>query len=202
MKNAIILHGTGCNPKSFWQPNIKKHLERKAYSVWVPQLPGTDSPDIKKQLPFVLNGGKFTKDTIIIGHSAGCPLTLAVLENINVKVYKVILVAGYARPTKFTPPPGMKVGKDLILQSKYDWNKIKKNVKDLIYINSDNDPWGCNDKEGLYMWKKTGGTLIVREGEGHMGSDSFNQSYSKFPLLEKLLDIKYSRNVIDGSDIK
>jgi len=57
MKNAIILHGTGCNPNSFWQPSIKKFLEKKGYEVWVPVLPDTDKPDLKKQLPFVLGGG-------------------------------------------------------------------------------------------------------------------------------------------------
>ena len=37
--NATILHGTGCNPHSFWQPSIKKYLETKGYEVWIPQLP-------------------------------------------------------------------------------------------------------------------------------------------------------------------
>ena len=50
------------------------------------------------------------------------------------------------------------------------------------------------------MYRKTGGTLIIREGEGHMGSDSFHQPYTKFLLLEKLLEMKYTRNTIDGSD--
>lgn len=90
----------------------------------------------------------------------------------------------------------------LILQEKYNWDKIKKNVKDLIIINSSDDPWGCNTKEGLEIFKHLGGTLIVRDGEGHMGSDSFNQPYTKFPLLEKLLELKYSRSSIDGSDKK
>ncbi len=74
-----------------------------------------------------------------------------------------------------------------ILQKKYDWNKIRENVKDIIFINSDNDPWGCDDKEGYYMFKNIGGTLVIRHGEGHMGSDKFNQPYKEFPLLESLL---------------
>lgn len=134
-----------------------------------------------------VGGVKLDKESVLIGHSAGCPLILSILENINIHINKVILVAGFARQTKFTPPKGQKIEKQLILQDKYNWNKIKRNVKNLIFINSDNDPWGCNDKEGMYMWKYLGGTLILREGEGHMGSDSFNQPYKKFPLLEKLL---------------
>lgn len=138
---------------------------------------------------------EYTEDTVIIGHSAGAPLVLSVLENINVTVRKAILVAGFARPLrgdKGVPLP--------ILQPSYDWNKIKKAAKDIIYINSENDPWTIDQEEGLYMWRKTGGTLIVREGDGHMGSDSFKQPYTRFPLLEKLLELKYSRSSIDGSD--
>lgn len=189
MKNAIILHGTSCNPNSFWQPSIKKFLQKKGYNVWVPQLPNADKPNLKEQLPFIL-GGELNSETILIGHSAGCPLILSILENINVKISKAILVAGYARKLgKMEKQSLKKQEKDAepILQKKYDWNKIKENVKDIIFINSDNDPWGCNDEEGYYMFKKLGGTLIIREGEGHMGSDSFNQPYKQFPLLEKFL---------------
>lgn len=192
MKNAIILHGTSCNPDSFWQPSIKKFLERKGYDVWVPALPDADTPDLKKWLPAVLNNGMFNKNTIIMGHSAGGPLVLSVLENINTQIHKAVLVAGYAR--RIDKP-------ELILQDKYNWKKIKGNVRDLVFINSDNDPWGCDHKEGIYMWENLGGTLIVREGEGHMGS-SFKQPYTKFPLLEKILEVEYTRSTIDGSDKK
>lgn len=193
MRNAIILHGTGCSPKSFWLPSIKSFLEKKDYNVWVPQLPDTDKPELKKQLPFVLTGGVFREDTILIGHSAGGPLVLSVLENINIKVYKAIIISGFiTQSRKEQPLP--------ILQKKYNAAKIKSRVRDLIFINSDNDPWGCNDKQGLKMWKKFGGTLILREGEGHCGSKTFNQPYARFPLLEKLLELPFSRGVIDGSD--
>lgn len=193
MKNALILHGTSCNPESYWQPSIKKFLESKGYKVQVPQLPDADYPDLEKWLP-VASNFDFNEESIIIGHSAGGPLILSVLENIDVKVHKAILVAGYARPK------GDEKNPEKILQSKYNWNKIKSNVKDLVFINSDDDPWGCNDEEGFYMFKKLGGTLVVRESEGHMGSDSFNQPYTNFSLLEKILDVKYTRSSIDGFD--
>jgi len=192
MKNAIILHGTGCNPNSFWQPSIKIFLKKRGYKVWVPALPDAAKPDLKKWLPFVLRGGQFDKNTVLIGHSAGSPLVLSILENINTTIHKAILVAGYTRKKSKDDNP-------LILQKKYDWKKIKKNVKDIIFINSSDDPWGCNDKEGLLLFKRLGGTLIIREEEGHMGSDTFKQPYKTFPLLEKLLEIKYSRNCIKSA---
>ena len=193
MKNAIILHGTGCTPESFWYPSIKEFLEKLGYSVWVPALPDTDTPDLKKWLPLVLEKGIFNEETTLIGHSAGSPLILSVLENINITIHKAILVAGYSRMKNKDDNP-------LILQKSYNWAKIKSNVKDIIFINSSDDPWGCNDEEGLLLFKNLGGTLIIREGEGHMGSDSFRQPYKTFPLLEKFLELKYSRSSIDGSD--
>lgn len=105
-------------------------------------------------------------------------------------VSKAVLVAGYARKLgKMDKLPLKKLEQDAepILQAKYNWSKIKGNVKDIFFINSDNDPWGCDGKEGHYMFQYLGGTLIIRHGEGHMGSDKFNQPYKKFPLLEKLL---------------
>jgi hypothetical protein len=166
------------------------------YSVWVPQLPNADNPTLEEWLPIALRG-RYTKDTVIIGHSAGAPLVLSALENINTQIHKAVLVSGFARPLridKFKP--------QAILQTTYKWKKIKKSAKDIVYINSQNDPWTIDHKEGLYMWQKTGGTLILREGEGHMGSDRFEQPYSRFTLLEKLLELKYSRSSIDGSDKK
>ncbi|NMB57038.1 alpha/beta hydrolase [Candidatus Beckwithbacteria bacterium] len=195
MKNAIVIHGTGCDSKSYWIPSIKKFLEKRSYEVWTPNLPDSDIPDLKKWLPLVLNKGKFNKNTVLIGHSAGSPFILSVLENINITIHKAILVAGYYKVKSNEDNP-------LILQKIYNWTKIRKNVKDIIFINSNNDPWGCDDKQGLGLFKKLGGTLIIRESEGHMGSDSFKQPYKRFLLLEKLLELKDSRSSIDGSDKK
>lgn len=83
MKNAILLHGTGDSPNSFWLPYIKNALENRSYSVWAPQLPNHESPNLEIQLPYILQHAKFSSETVIIAHSAGCPLTLAVLEKEN-----------------------------------------------------------------------------------------------------------------------
>lgn len=182
MKNAILLHGIAETPKSFWLPYVKRELEKKGYEVWAPHLPNSDNPNIKKMLPFVLNYGQFTKNTVIIARSAGCPLTLSILENIKTPIKQAILVAGFA-----TPLP-VKGAATKILQKKYDWTKIRQQVKDIIFINSDNDPWGCDDKQGKYMLDRLGGKLIIAKGEGHMGSDTFKQPYKKFPFLIKLVD--------------
>ena len=190
MKSAIILHGSSETPESYWYPSIKNFLELRKYVVWAPQLPRPEAPDLKLQLPFVLNGHHFNKDTVIVAHSAGCPLALSVLENLDVSIDKAILVSGYARRfTRMKDARARKEEKDAaaIVQNRYDWAKIRASTRSITFINSDNDPWGCDDREGRYMFTHLGGTLILRHGEGHMGSTRFGQPYKEFPLLEKLL---------------
>ncbi len=180
MRNAIILHGQSATPDQLWYPWIKKRLEEKGWSVWVPQLPQADLPDLKRQLPFVLKNGFFTDETVIVGHSSGGTLILSILNKINIKIKRAILVAGFMTP--------LKEDNKYIIEKKYDVKKIGTNVEDLIFINSDNDPWGCDDKQGRIMFDKFGGTLIIRHGEGHMGSNAMKQPYKEFPLLLKLID--------------
>jgi len=179
MRNAIILHGAGETPNSFWFPYVRRELENKGYKVSIPQFPDTDNPEINKWLPVALKE-KYDEDTIIIGHSAGCPLILSVLENITTKVKRVILVAGYVTP--------LPEGANDILQKNYNWKKIKEHFREIIFINSDNDPWACDDKQGRTMFNNLGGTLIIRRSEGHMGSDRFNQPYKEFPFLLKFIE--------------
>ena len=182
MHNAIIFHGTSSTPDAFWQPYIKNELEQRHYDVWIPALPHADTPDLKYWLPVALEG-KYTKETVIIAHSSGCPLVISLLEKLTIQVKKVILVAGYARPK------GEKKESEAILQTVYDWEKIRQNVKELYSINSDNDPWGCTDVEGKYIFDHLGGTLIIKHGEGHMGSNLYKQPYKEFPLLVKLIEL-------------
>lgn len=182
MKNVVILHGTSETDQSFWLPFAKREFEKKGYSVSIPLLPDAAHPDLKNWLPAALKE-TYTKDTVIVGHSAGGPLILSVLENLNVRVKQAILVAGYARPKGKDKKP------EDILQDSYNWKKIRENVEEIIFINSDNDPWRCDDKEGRYMLDQVGkGKLIIMKGEGHMGSDTYHQPYKEFPFLIKLLD--------------
>lgn len=183
MKSVVILHGYGGNPKSVWFPYVKKELEERGYSVSVPKLPNTDDPKLDEQLEYILKNETFGDETVLIGHSSGCPLILAVLENISVKVKLAILVAGYVRPLK-VDPKGTKN-----IKEKFDWEKIRNNCEKFIIINSYNDPWGADDKQGRVIFDHLKGkSIMIVNGEGHMGSEKFNQPYKEFPFLLKLID--------------
>jgi predicted alpha/beta hydrolase family esterase len=177
---ATLFHGTGCTPDSYWFPYIKKNLEERGYEVEVPVLPNAENPSLADWLPVALKGS-YDEDTILIGHSSGSALILSLLENIQTPVHQAVLVAGFFEPLDEGKPEPM-------VQETYDWEKIKSNCRSFVFINSDNDPWGCTDAVGKYLVEKLGGVLVVPHGEGHMGSTSFNQPYKEFPLLLKLID--------------
>lgn len=174
----VILHGTGAGP-DMWQPWLKTELEKLGHEVWMPHMPDSENPDLTKQLPFLQESGEITPDCVMIAHSAGCPLVLSVLENIDFQINKAVLVAGYYYPTDEDT--------SLIWQKKYDFAKIKNNAKDFIFIASDDDPWGCNDAHSRTYFEKLGGELLVVKGAGHFGSSTFKKPMYEFPLLLKLV---------------
>ena len=179
MKNAIILHGTGDKNTDFWFPYIKQKLEQKDFEVWLPQLPNAETPNLKDWLSFVLENGKFTEDTVLIGHSAGAQLILSILEKIESPIKQAILVSGYAKALRKT----LKKKKNV---DEFNWGEIKGKSKELFFINSDNDPWTCDDTQGRIMFDNLGGVQSILH-EGHMGSTMHNQPYKEFPLLDKLI---------------
>lgn len=181
MKNAIILHGTGDRPDQYWFPYVKQTLEKHGYEVWLPALPHAEKPNLADWLPLVMEQGKFSENTILIGHSAGSELILSILEKLEKPVKQAVLVSGYAQ--------ALRKNRDSEERAALDWEKMKHKAAQLTFINSDNDPWGCDDTQGRIMLDRLGGILVIPKGEGHMGSTSFKQPYTEFPLLVKLLDI-------------
>ena len=179
-KNAIILHGTGDKASDFWFPYVKNELEKRGYNVWLPDLPNAEMPNVKDWLSFILENGKIDEETVLIGHSAGAQIILSVLENIDFKVKLAILVSGYSKELPKDINSAMNV-------NEFNWNLIRPKAEKFIFINSDNDPWGCDDKQGKIMHDHLGGEQIVLH-EGHMGSTKFNQPYKEFPLILKLVD--------------
>lgn len=182
MKQVIIFHGTWGHPEQFWFPYIQKNLSSDDYEVFVPQLPNPDTPILSDWLDFVFREYEFNRDTILVWHSAGCPLILSILERISAPIDRVILVSGFCED--LTPWEG-----NPILQEEYNWKKIRNNARHFITINSKNDPWWCDDTQGQKIFDNVWWDLIIREGEWHMGSIKFNQPYREFPLLLSLIQL-------------
>ncbi len=174
---AIIFHGTGANPEVVWLPWLRDRLTDRGYSVQVPHYPDLNVEPIATFLPKVLANHTFDEHTVLVGHSGGAALLLAILEHIDTPVAQAILIAGYCTQPNTSDEP--------VLQDAYDWAAIKAHVRDLYFINSRRDPYGCDDKQGRDMFERLGGTQIVRD-DGHFGD--YDQPYPTFELVDKLID--------------
>lgn len=185
MKTAILLHGTGGSDKNnAWFDDTKEYLESNGYEVWWPLLPHTEKPELVETRDFIEeNLPEINEETIIIGHSSACSLTLNLLERGKTKVKQIILVAGFYQSLD---DDGYS---DLMLPKAFDWENIKNKAGEFVLINSDDDPWDCDDMRARPIALELGATLIVAIGQGHMGSMKFNQPYKEFSLLKRLLKV-------------
>lgn len=159
-----------------WLPWLRERLTGRGFAVEVPHYPGLNVEPIETFLPKVLANHLFDDSTVLAGHSGGAALLLAVLEHLDVTVDRAFLVAGSCtRPNDQDEP---------VLQDSYDWAAIRASVGELTFINSRNDPYGCDDAQGRVMFDHLGGTRIVRD-DGHFGD--VDQPYESFELLDRLI---------------
>lgn len=176
-RTAIIFHGTGAHPDVVWLPWLRERLTKRGYAVQAPHYPTLNAEPISTFLPKVLANDTFDENTVLIGHSGGAALLLAILEHIDTPVAQAVLVAGYSTPPNTNDEP--------VLQDEYDWAAITAHVRDIYFINSINDPAGCDDRQGRRMFDMIGGTQIIRN-DGHFGDE--NQPYPTFELVDRLID--------------
>jgi hypothetical protein len=183
MKQAILLHGTGGNDKDyFWFENAKKLLEENDYAIWWPQLPSPDRPTLDEAVDYVQeNMPELDENSVIIGHSSACPLILSLFQRSDLHVRLAILVSGYYTAIQD------KVSDLMIEKDGYDWEKVKSSADEIVLINSDNDPWGCDDVQARPVADNLGAKFILAKQQGHMGSESFDQPYRTNKFVEEIL---------------
>lgn len=162
-RNAIIFHGTHAEPDWIWYPWLADRLRERGYDVDLPHHPGTNTDPIATFLPTVLAAHTFDEDTVLVGHSGGAALLLALLEHLDVTVAQAVLVAGYSTPPNDAPEP--------VLQDGSDWAAIRSHARQLVFVNSVTDEFGCDADQGRAMFDHLGGTLVVRD-DGHFVTET------------------------------
>lgn len=175
-RRAILFHGTHGSPDGVWLPWLADRLTERGFDVERPHHPGTNVEPIATFLPTVLAAHTFDEETVLVGHSGGAALLLAILEHIDVRVAQAVLVAGYATQPNESDEP--------VLQDSYDWQAIRSHARDLVFVNSVTDPYGCDADQGRYLFDRLGGTQVVLD-EGHFGD--WDQPYPTFDLLARLI---------------
>lgn len=158
-KQALILQGWHLKSDTQWYPWLKSELEKKGYNVFLPDLPTihTALPDMQQQLGYIEKAVTINADTIVVGHSIGCLLAMRLAE--KYKYDKMFLIVGWdyddltAEHKLFWPTP-------------IDHKTIKKNIKEIYCISSDNDPYTTAFAVEA-MNKRLGGKFILIKGAGH-----------------------------------
>ena len=178
---AFIIHGTMGYPKENWFPWLKKMLEKEGYEVILPKFPTPENQSLESWMGVFENYlHELDEETIIIGHSLGCPFILSILEKIDKPVKAAFLVAPFYQPIgipKFDPL------NQTFLEKEFDWKKIKENCKSFILFYSDKDPY-INPDQPDELQEKLNAKLIYIEDAGHFNSES---GYDTFPeLFEKI----------------
>lgn len=163
-QRALILHAWYEKPENNWYPWLKTELDKRGYTVFIPDLPTmqTDLPDMQQQLSNIEQTITIDSETIVVGHSIGCLLALRLAEKHTFG--KMFLVAGwdfndlYPQHRLFWPNP-------------IDHEVIKKHVKKIYCFSSDNDPY-MTAFAVEEMSKRLGGKFILVPGAGHF-TDKF-----------------------------
>ncbi|MBI2047262.1 leucine--tRNA ligase [Candidatus Pacearchaeota archaeon] len=155
--NFIVLHGYGGSSEVNFFPWLKRELEKKGYKVSVPKLPNTDNPNVNEQVKYVLDNCKLDENTVLLGHSLGSVVALKVLESLNKPIKKLILAAGFIEPV-IKEWPFVKN-----FDWKFDFEKIRDNVKEIIILHDTKDKIPREQAEKLK--EKLGSKLIYFEAE-------------------------------------
>ncbi|NCU30301.1 alpha/beta fold hydrolase [Candidatus Saccharibacteria bacterium] len=175
MKNALILHGTGANSHSNWFDWLASKLSEKGYEVYIPQLPHTDSPDLKLNRRFIFAGEfEFSPETIIVGHSSGAVLALKLLEMLPVgsRIDTVVAVGAY-QPADFI--------------DKIRTNMVQNKARRLIFVHGDNDP--IAPLEGVKdLARQTAGKLVIVPGAQHFSAQQ-SPEHTQLPILVDILGL-------------
>lgn len=182
MKRVLILHGTNGNPKENWFFWLSIELEKNGFKTWVPELPHSEKPNIRRYNKFLFSrrDWDFT-DSILVGHSSGAVAILGLLQNLpdSITVDTCYLVGA------FKDDLGWESLKELF-EEPFDFEKIKKKARKFVFIHSDNDPH-CPLEAARFLADKLGGELIIKKGQGHFNIAA-SPRYKTFPFLLTLIE--------------
>lgn len=145
-------------------------------------MPRADFPSLDEWSDFVIENCPFeiNEETALIGHSAGAVAVLITAQKLDRKVERIVSVASFKSMDHLDFPAN-----DRIFDIEFNYDKIKQNCGNILFIHSDNDPY-CPLEHAEYLSEKTGGELKVIPGQGHFNLE-VSDKYKEFPELLALI---------------
>jgi predicted alpha/beta hydrolase family esterase len=176
MNKVLFLQSWYSKVTDNWYPWLKKELDKMGHETYFPDIPEMrkDVPNMSRILKFIESLKVIDENTIIIGHSLGNLLAMRLAEKFRYKQMILVSVCDY---------DDLCEGHRLFWKTKINHSKIKKNVKNITVIHSDNDPYftaiAAEDTS-----KRLNAKYILIKGGGHFGS---KEKTKKMPEILKLL---------------
>jgi predicted alpha/beta hydrolase family esterase len=171
-KRVFIIHGWEGSPENCWFPWLKAELESRGFSVIIPSMPSPEAPEIKSWVGHLQNEvGEADENTYFVGHSIGCQTILRYVEQLpqEAKIGGIICVAGFFNLMGLETEEEKELAK-LWLETKIDFEKIKKHTDKIIAVFSDNDPYVDLENKELFE-KNLGAKTIIEHDRGHFSDD-------------------------------
>lgn len=190
MKRAVILHGTGGTPNSNWLSWLKTELEKRGYQVWVPALPGNETPNRNVYNDFLLSGDWDFSNNLVIGHSSGAVSVLNLLTDGRCPHIKTaVLVSAWADTQAANlNHDGLTQErfKNLIPEAGFDFKLINQKADNFLFLHGEDDPY-CPLEQAQWLAKQTKGDIIVIPNGGHL---NHTRGFTKLPQLMEALERK------------
>ncbi len=180
VKRVIIIHGWRGIPSSGWKPWLKQELEKKGFEASVPEMPNTNNPKMKEWVKNLSDEiGVPDEKVFLVGHSLGCITILRYLESIEKQIGGAVLIGG--------PIDNRGIEEiDSFFESPIDWNKIKKNCKKFITINSDDDYY-IPLNHGEKIRDELDAEMIIKKNHKHFSADD---GFTELPVaLDSVLKL-------------
>jgi len=176
MKNVFIIHGAYGKPDENWIPWLKQNLEAQGYSVKVPAFPTPDGQNYDEWMSVIEpHLCEFNNETILIGHSIGAGFALSILEKLNVKIKKTILVSGFIGPLNLELDEINKT----IAERALNWDTIRNNSYMFIVFHGEEDPYVPISKAEKLSSLLNTEPILIPNG-GHLNEAA---GFMEFPLI-------------------
>lgn len=163
MNQALILHAWFNTPNNHWYPWLKAELEKRGYTVYLPEIPTMNSaaPDLSTQLAYIEQSVPLSDTMLVVGHSLGALLAMRLAEKHSFG--KLILISGWdfddltAEHASFW-------------KTKMDHAAIQNHCHDITCVTSDNDPY-TTAFTVEQMSKRLNAAFLMIKGAGHFTKD-------------------------------
>ncbi|MES2224224.1 MAG: alpha/beta fold hydrolase [Patescibacteria group bacterium] len=184
MKRVILIHGWQGHPGNHWKKWFKGTLIGKGIRVIEPEMPNHSNKPVDWINKLAEVVGIPDMDTVLVGHSLGCPTIIGYLMSLqgDQKVRGAVLVAGFS--SRLAPHPDLN-----------DFNfdnalvaETKKHCEKFVSIVSDNDSDVPNEKS-IELNTLVDGELIMEHNKGHFcESDGVTKLQSALDSVLQILE--------------